>query len=234
MSASARSPAVRPRPRKSSIATPPIAAAIIAVTTGEVANRNPAATPAKATWPMPSPMSERRRCTKKMPIAGAVTPTRAAASRARCMKSYWSTPRTLTRSSRLHYPVEARRLGFGHVMRMVGVRILGARRAVVGDAPGLEHDRPGDQVAQRAEGVGHEEHGHPRLLQGLEGLGEAPLAGHVHARDRLVQHEDVGLDGQGPGDQHSLLLTAGQRRYRGSGEAGEADRREGAPCRLPI
>ena len=39
-----------------------------------------------------------------------------------------------------------------------------------------------------------------------EGLG----GGGVHACGRLVEHENVGLGGQGAGDEHALLLAAGK------------------------
>ena len=58
-----------------------------AVATGEIPRRYPAATPAKAACPTPSPMRLMRRCTRKKPIAGASTPTTAPAANANRMKS---------------------------------------------------------------------------------------------------------------------------------------------------
>src|SRR6188508_3473041 len=58
-----------------------------AVRRGETSSRIPAATPANATWPMPSPTSDCRLCTRKKPTAGASTPTIAPAARARRMNS---------------------------------------------------------------------------------------------------------------------------------------------------
>src|SRR2546423_14063738 len=45
------------------------------------------ATPAKATWPIPSPIRLIRRWTRKNPTAGASTPTIAPVAKARRMKS---------------------------------------------------------------------------------------------------------------------------------------------------
>ncbi len=66
---------------------PPSTAETSAVSTGETSRRIPAATPANATWPMPSPISDCRRCTRKNPTAGASTPTIAPAASARRMNS---------------------------------------------------------------------------------------------------------------------------------------------------
>src|SRR6188474_2835560 len=69
------------------MATPPSTAATSAVSTGETSSRIPAATPANATCPIPSPTSDWRRWTRKNPTAGASTPTIAPAARARRMNS---------------------------------------------------------------------------------------------------------------------------------------------------
>src|SRR5262245_51934593 len=58
-----------------------------AVSTGETSSRSPAATPAKATWPIPSPMRLMRRWTRKKPTAGASTPITAPAAKASRMNS---------------------------------------------------------------------------------------------------------------------------------------------------
>ena len=41
--------------------------------------------PATATWPMPSPMSDRPFCTRNTPMSGAAAPTTIPASSASCM-----------------------------------------------------------------------------------------------------------------------------------------------------
>src|SRR5262245_20246130 len=69
---------------------PPSTAATSAVRTGETPMRIPAATPANATWPIPSPTRDCRRWTRKKPTAGASTPTTAPAPNARRMNSLWN------------------------------------------------------------------------------------------------------------------------------------------------
>ena len=55
---------------------------------GEAPVMKPMATPVRAMWPRPSPMSARRFWTRKTPTAGAQRPTTSALMRARCMNSY--------------------------------------------------------------------------------------------------------------------------------------------------
>src|SRR4029453_15858056 len=83
--------------------TPPIPPATSAGSTGDTPSRIPAATPAKATWPMPSPTSDWRRWTRKKPTAGASTPTTAPAPKARRMNSLWNmdVPRVVPEAGQL-------------------------------------------------------------------------------------------------------------------------------------
>ena len=46
---------------------------------------------------------------------------------------------------------------------------------------------------------------------------------HVDARRGLVQQQEVGLGQQGPGEEHALLLTAGQRPDVPAGEVADAE-----------
>ena len=46
-----------------------------------------------------------------------------------------------------------------------------------------------------------------QLIQKLQNLG---LNGHVQGRNRLVADNQLGIDGQGPGDADSLPLAAGK------------------------
>ena len=71
--AGTRSPARRRRRRRS------------AVHVGDVPSSRLAPMPATATWPMPSPMSDRPFCTRNTPMSGAVAPTTRPASSASCM-----------------------------------------------------------------------------------------------------------------------------------------------------
>ncbi len=78
---------MRPEARTSSSATAASTAAASATQVGELPVSSPTATPARATWPMPSPISDSRRWTTNTPTSGATVPTISAASRARRMKS---------------------------------------------------------------------------------------------------------------------------------------------------
>src|SRR6476619_117789 len=98
------------------------------------------ATPAKATWPMPSPTRLRRRCTRKKPTAGASRPTTMPAPNACRMNS---------RSS----------MGVGGVVPDTG---QGRRRPVVDDALAHEHD-PLHEVLDRSELMGHVQDRHAEL-----------------------------------------------------------------------
>ncbi len=65
----------------------------------------------------------------------------------------------------------------------------------------------------------------PRALSWRSALGERLLVGQVDAGGRLVEEEQVGLPGQRPGDQHPLLLAAG--------ELGDPVARRGRRARRP-
>src|SRR5674476_642816 len=77
---------VRAHGRTSSIPTAARTANTSAVRTGAWFVTTPTATPASATWPMPSPIRDSRRWTRKTPTIGAARPTRNAARSAFCMK----------------------------------------------------------------------------------------------------------------------------------------------------
>ncbi len=88
------------------------------------------------------------------------------------------------------------------------------------DHPAAVHDR--DRVrdlAHHGQVVGDEQHGHAEL--GLEIADERQdllLDGHVQGGGRLVGDEQLGLAGQGHGDDHPLALAAGEL-VRVAGEA---------------
>ena len=74
------------------------------------------------------------------------------------------------------------------------------------------HDgNPVADVFDDAQVVGDEYIGEPELLleppEEVEHLG---LNGHVQGGDRLVAHQQVGIEGEGPGDVDALALTAGE------------------------
>ena len=64
----------------------------------------------------------------------------------------------------------------------------------------------------------------PRSLSAAERVGERLLVGQVDAGGRLVEEEQVGLAGQGAGDQHPLLLAAGERGDAVAGPVGRGRR----------
>ena len=74
-----------PRVRRNSITSAAAIATTSAVHVGDVSSSRLAPMPATATWPMPSPISDRPFCTRKTPMSGAVAPTTMPASSASCM-----------------------------------------------------------------------------------------------------------------------------------------------------
>ena len=67
------------RRRSRSMPTAPRTEKPRAAARGEIFSHKPIATPAKAMCPTPSPINERRRWTRNVPMAGAAAPTTAAA-----------------------------------------------------------------------------------------------------------------------------------------------------------
>src|SRR5918996_1134564 len=153
--------------------TPPATAAASAVRIGETSSRSPIATPAKATWPMPSPIRLMPRCTTKKPTVGASRPITAPAAKARRMNSESN-------------------MDVGGVVpetREVG------RRSVEDDRAAHEEE-PLDVALDGAELVGDVDDGRPQLVvQAREQDGERLLRLHVDARRRLVEDEPPGLCG---------------------------------------
>ena len=78
---------------------------------------------------------------------------------------------------------------------------------------------------------------HDRRAAGDEGgerVGERLLALHVDPGGRLVEDEEVRQAGEGAGDQHPLLLPAGQRRDAVAGLLAQADRVDRVLDRGPV
>ena len=96
------------------------------------------------------------------------------------------------------------------VVGVVGLGERRERRTVVHQPAVAHHDRAADEVGQRAELVGDQHDRRAARHQTAEGGRERLLRLHVHARGRLVEDEQVGCAGQGPGDQNPLLLAAGK------------------------
>src|SRR5665647_3359280 len=172
MTARATSPLVRPRARTSSITTAATTANAMAVRTGAWFVKTPTATPASATWPMPSPMRDSRRWTRKTPTIGAARPTRNAATSARCMKSWVRISGTAASGQAIQRSGGGRRRGsrvvvvvmfVAVVLDVVGHGIMPPvvlrGRAVEGDPASVELDDPAEDAAQCAQLVGDDEHG---------------------------------------------------------------------------
>ena len=175
-------------------------------------------------------------------MAGAASPVSSAAMSARCMKSREKRSRNVTGTVPA-LPVEGRRRraarGRGGRRRawscVVGVRgdLLRQRGTVVGDPAVAHHHRPVDQRHHRAELVGDEHDGRAALLEAAERVGERLLVGQVDAGGGLVEQEQLGLAGQRAGDEHPLLLAAGELRdavRRPVGEADDLERRLDGPA----
>ena len=113
--------------------------------------------------------------------------------------------------------------------RARGVRVQRLRVEVVGggllDHPAEVHDAdPVADVPHDGQVVGDDEVGEVELvLQLLEQVDHLRLHRDVEGRDRLVGDDELGLDGQRPGDADPLALAAGELvrvlRQRGGGQA---------------
>ena len=64
------------------------------------------------------------------------------------------------------------------------------------------------------------------LLELAQRVGQRVLVGQVDAGGRLVEEEQLGLAGEGAGDQHPLLLPAGEVGDAVAGPVGQTDHRE--------
>src|SRR4029079_6002199 len=171
MSASAWSPAARCLVRSHSTPTAARVAATSAAPTGETSRRYPAATPAKAACPIPSPIRLICRWTRKNPTAGASTPTTAPVAKAIRMKS-------------------ASRMNMGRVVP-VGGKLRG--RAVVDD-PAADEDDALDEARDPTELLRDVEDGDAeRRMQFAEERAESLLRVDVHPGGRLVEDEELRL-----------------------------------------
>ena len=94
---------------------------------------------------------------------------------------------------------------------MLGTVVDVGTVADLDDAPEVHHRHPVGDVADDREVVGDEEVGDPQLvLEVLEEVHHPGLDRHVERGDRLVEHEQLGLEDEGPGDPDALTLTAGE------------------------
>ena len=114
-------------------------------------------------------------------------------------------------------PLRAR-VGHRHRRQQrLGVRVRRAGRrcssagADLDDLAEVHHRHPVGDVAHHRQVVGDEHVGQAELvLQILEQVDDAGLDRHVERRHRLVEHEQLGLERERPGDADALALTAGE------------------------
>ena len=83
-----------------------------------------------------------------------------------------------------------------------------------------------DVVGQRTGLVQDHEQGGAAGGELPEELGDQLLGGDVHPGERLVEHEQLGIAHQGPGDHHASALPAGHAGDRPAGEVRHPDRLE--------
>jgi len=68
----------------------------------------------------------------------------------------------------------------------------------------------------------------------LDELEQDTLRGRVHRAGRLVEHEQLGFGGDGPGNEHALVLASRERVERPLGELPHADLVQRLAGALPI
>ena len=99
------------------------------------------------------------------------------------------------------------RLGVG----VPGPRVDLVAGALLDDLAEVHHRDPVGDVAHDRQVVGDEDVGEAELvLQHLEQVDDAGLDRHVERRHGLVEHDQLGLEGQRPGDADALALPAGE------------------------
>src|SRR5207248_6019343 len=170
----------------------------------------PAATPAKATCPIPSPIKLICRWTRKKPTTGASKPTIAPAANARRMNSNSN-------------------MDVRGVVPDAGER---RRRSVEDDAAADEHE-PADDVLDRAELVRDVQDRHAELVvQPRQQAGKGLLCLDVHAGGRLVERKQLRARDERLGDERTLLLATRKPAQRAAGEVRETHALHGVLDRL--
>ena len=82
--------------------------------------------------------------------------------------------------------------------------------------------------------MGAHEHGDAPLAQPREEVEDRLLGVHVHAGEGLVEQQHVRLLGERPGEEHALLLAAGQLADGAPRELGDAELVETARHHLAV
>ena len=109
-----------------------------------------------------------------------------------------------------------------------------AKWAVVCYSTVGQHHGAVDEVAERADIMQDNEHGGACRQPLRQYTGKHPLVLKVNSRGRLVQDQEVRVACEGPGDQHPLLLSAGQRSNVGVELFGESNPRDRVMYRLAV
>src|SRR5665647_2806705 len=96
-------------------------------------------------------------------------------------------------------------------------------RRAVGDQPPVQEGHQLEALGSRLHVVGAHEHGDAPLAQPREEAEDRLLGVHIHAGERLVEQQHVRLLGERPGEEHALLLAAGQLADGALRELGDAE-----------
>src|SRR5450756_1146297 len=96
-------------------------------------------------------------------------------------------------------------------------------RRAVGDQPPVQEGHQLEALGSRLHVVGAHEYGDAPLAQPREEAEDRLLGVHVHAGERLVEQQHVRLLGERPGEEHALLLAAGQLADGAPRELGDAE-----------
>src|SRR5450759_2681707 len=96
-------------------------------------------------------------------------------------------------------------------------------RRAVGDQLPVQEGHQLEALGSRLHVVGAHEHGDAPLAQPREEAEDRLLGVHVHAGERLVEQQHVRLLGERPGEEHALLLAAGQLADGAPRELGDAE-----------
>ena len=187
-----------------------------AVQIGHTSRSSPAATPANATWPMPSPMSDMRFCTRNTPISGAHAPTTSPASERELHVL------AVERPGHQHEPFEPQR----EVLGVDAEAHAGAARSA--GRPSNSTVRLSTITRSRSSATAPSscETSSTRAVLGDEmdeRVAEQPLRLGVDAGDRLVEHEQLGIADERLGDEHALLLAARELAHAPAPQVGERD-----------
>src|SRR5665647_862056 len=108
------------------------------------------------------------------------------------------------------------------------------RKAIEGDPALVDLDDAGEDSAQGLELMGDDQHRCSARGQSGENLAQDLLTGQVDAGGGLVHDQDVGLGGQGPGDQHATLLATGEGAHIDCGPVIQSDDGKGLLDDSPV